>query len=267
MKTYKIGEYSKYLGVTPDLLKHYEEQGLIESSRSESGYRYFSFHMTSRLIEIIRLRNYGMSLRDIREIVSRHSIDTPEVTGRIQKNIETLRQEASLDMELIEDYEHFLRWSEDLKQQTSDWEIRRSHAMYFLPHSTEDQFLEDPRIYQLLKEWMSYIPIVKSATKIEQNGTIIWGLIIPQDKQKALGLPLNSVVQTIDSCKIFYYKFRGPVTRMEQLKQIDQHPAMQLLAAMNLQPAGSIYRTLLMPSDWKSGIRSQYGYYAIPLKS
>ena len=39
MKEYRIGEFAKYLGVTPDLLKHYEDQGIIRPSRSDSGYR------------------------------------------------------------------------------------------------------------------------------------------------------------------------------------------------------------------------------------
>ena len=40
MEQYRIGDFAKYLGVTPDLLKHYEDMGIIHSSRSESGYRY-----------------------------------------------------------------------------------------------------------------------------------------------------------------------------------------------------------------------------------
>ena len=40
MEQYRIGDFAKYLGVTPDLLKHYEDMGIIQSIRSESGYRY-----------------------------------------------------------------------------------------------------------------------------------------------------------------------------------------------------------------------------------
>ena len=46
MKQYRIGDFAKYLGVTPDLLKHYEDVGIIQSRRSESGYRYYSFSTT-----------------------------------------------------------------------------------------------------------------------------------------------------------------------------------------------------------------------------
>lgn len=29
-KLYRIGDYARYMGVTPDFLKHYEENGLLE---------------------------------------------------------------------------------------------------------------------------------------------------------------------------------------------------------------------------------------------
>ena len=51
IKEYRIGEFAKYLGVTPDLLKHYEDQGIIRPSRSDSGYRYYPFNTTMLLIE------------------------------------------------------------------------------------------------------------------------------------------------------------------------------------------------------------------------
>ena len=79
MEKYRIGEYAKYLGVTPDLLKHYEDMGIIQSARSESGYRYYAFQTTLFLIECIRLRNYGLTLREIQEILNRHSMDNAQV--------------------------------------------------------------------------------------------------------------------------------------------------------------------------------------------
>ena len=51
IREYRIGEFAKYLGVTPDLLKHYEDQGIIRPSRSDSGYRYYPFNTTMLLIE------------------------------------------------------------------------------------------------------------------------------------------------------------------------------------------------------------------------
>ena len=90
MKQYRIGEYAKYLGVTPDLLKHYEDVGIIQSQRSESGYRYYPFHTTTMLIESVRLRNYGLTLREIKEILSDHSLDNARVEALIGRHVRRL---------------------------------------------------------------------------------------------------------------------------------------------------------------------------------
>ena len=104
MKQYRIGDYAKYLGVSPDFLKHYEEQGLITPSRSGSGYRYYSFTTTMRLIECVRLRNYGMTLREIREILTEHTESNEQVERRVAENVRSLEQEVTLDQALIRNY-------------------------------------------------------------------------------------------------------------------------------------------------------------------
>ena len=36
-KHYRIGTYAQNMGVTPDLLKHYEKMGLLHAQTSENG--------------------------------------------------------------------------------------------------------------------------------------------------------------------------------------------------------------------------------------
>ncbi|MBQ8136861.1 MAG: MerR family transcriptional regulator, partial [Clostridia bacterium] len=68
MRVYRIGEYAKKMGVTPDLLKHYEKMGLIESRASENKYRYYPFTESVRLLECFSLRNLDLPLQEIRHL-------------------------------------------------------------------------------------------------------------------------------------------------------------------------------------------------------
>ena len=150
MKQYRIGDFARYLGVTPDLLKHYEDMGIIQSQRSESGYRYYPFHTTRLLIESIRLRNYGFTLREIQEILQAHSVDNARMEALLAGNMQRLEQEIQLDEALLEDYRDFQAWKQPLEKRDWDWEIRWSVPMCFLPHTDRDDFLQDPRIYEIL---------------------------------------------------------------------------------------------------------------------
>ena len=255
------------MGVTPDLLKHYEELGMIVPRRSDSGYRYYPFQTAMYLIECIRLRNYGMTLREIREILTEHGVKDDQVNRRLSENMGHLRQEILLDEALTEDYEEFLKWKEALANRDWDWEIRRSRPMCFLPHTDRDDFLQDPRIYEILKDWMSYIPIVKSCMKVEEKGQITWGFVVRESDLQKLQLPLNGVVEQIPSRKVFYYKFRAPLVTMREETGADfSHPAEELLRSLNLKSTGAYYRATLMPADWEQDINRQYGYYAYTLK-
>lgn len=268
IREYRIGEFAKYLGVTPDLLKHYEDQGIIQPSRSDSGYRYYPFHTTMLLIECIRLRNYGMTLREIREILAAHRLDTAAVSSRLAENVEHMKEEILLDEALAADYEEFLAWQAPLSERDFDWEIRWSKPMAFLPHTDKYDFLQDPRIYEILKSWMSYIPIVKSSMKAERNGRITWGLLAEERMIRQLQLPVNDIVEFFPPHKVFYYKFRAPLmpTSFENFDS-PSHPAFQALRELNLEPRDGYFRTTLMPADWQQDIGYQYGYYAIPVKT
>lgn len=267
MKHYRIGEYAKYLGVTPDFLKHYEDMGIIHSQRSESGYRYYSFITTIELIESIRLRNYGLTLREIRDVLTDHCANNTRMDQIFDEKMETLQQEIQLNEALLEEYTDFRRWKETLEDRDWDWEIRRSRPMCFLPHTDRFEFLEDPRIYELLNTWMSFIPVVKSTMRREQNGRITWGFIAEEATVQRLQLPINEIVQRLPSQRIFYYKFRSSVLRHEE-ETIDnpEHPAFKLLHSMGMESEGDYFRTTLMPADWKMTLGYQYGFYAIPLK-
>ena len=267
MKQYRIGEYAKYLGVTPDLLKHYEDVGIIQAQRSESGYRYYPFQTTTLLIESIRLRNYGLTLREIKEILSDHSLDNARVEALIGRHVRRLEQEVQLDEALLDEYAAFQDWRESLENRDWDWEIRRGEAMCFLPHTDRDHFLEDPRIYEILNDWMSFIPITKSAMRVEEGGQITWGFLVSEKNLKRLDLPVNDAVEHLPARKIFYCKYRARVLRMtEETSEREAHPAFQKLRALGLESEGSYYRTSMMPADWQQTPGYHYGYYAIPLR-
>ena len=42
MKRYKIGEIARLLGLTPQALRFYEQEGVIVPGKSENGTRYFT---------------------------------------------------------------------------------------------------------------------------------------------------------------------------------------------------------------------------------
>lgn len=70
---YNISQTSKILGISNELLRHYERKGLIEPLRSETGYRSFDNSIIYKLIALRRFRSMGFSLKDISKLMYQNS--------------------------------------------------------------------------------------------------------------------------------------------------------------------------------------------------
>ncbi|MGC0419487.1 MerR family transcriptional regulator [Embleya sp. AB8] len=62
----RIGELAKATGTTPRALRHYEQAGLIESTRSANGYRVYAERDVARVRSIRDLLAVGLTLDDVR---------------------------------------------------------------------------------------------------------------------------------------------------------------------------------------------------------
>lgn len=64
-------------------------------------------------------------------------------------------------------------------------------AMWFLPHTKNDEFVPDERIYDQLPEWLEWMPLVTSAQLLycSPDGTLQneWGLCVEQEEAEKIG--------------------------------------------------------------------------------
>ncbi|HEV2640186.1 MAG TPA: MerR family transcriptional regulator [Actinocrinis sp.] len=65
----RIGELSQRTGATPRLLRYYEEQGLIFSSRCANDYRDYDEACVDRVLQIRGLLGAGLPTRIIKQIL------------------------------------------------------------------------------------------------------------------------------------------------------------------------------------------------------
>ncbi|MEG1212494.1 MAG: Zn(2+)-responsive transcriptional regulator [Leclercia sp.] len=68
---YRIGELAKLAGVTPDTIRYYEKQQMMEHEvRTEGGFRLYTDKDLQRLKFIRHARQLGFTLESIRELLS-----------------------------------------------------------------------------------------------------------------------------------------------------------------------------------------------------
>ena len=96
-KTYKIGELADLLSDTTRTLRYYEELGLLEPLRSESGQRVYSEAAIPRLRLIHELKVGGFSLTEIRDLFQ--AWNGEKVGGHAAKESLTMLQKKVIEIE------------------------------------------------------------------------------------------------------------------------------------------------------------------------
>lgn len=108
---FKIGDFSKLTQVPVSALRYYDELGLLKPARIDrfSGYRYYSFDQLPRLNRILALKDLGLSLEQIAQVLDENL--TPEQL----RGMFRLKQ-AELQQRVREEQERLARVEARLKQ-------------------------------------------------------------------------------------------------------------------------------------------------------
>ncbi len=264
---YRIGDYARYLGVTPDFLKHYEQFRVVSSEQRENGYRYYPFSQSFKILECMRLRNYGMPIREIDVALVDDSADA--VMDKLDARIEALERQIRFEQALVREHRTTRVWFDRIKNKQEDWFVSDGEETLFLPHTSQRNFLKDPQIYDILSDWLALMPLVKSSLRIPNPAApaqqdYAWGLIVPASLAAVFALPMNDAVIRLPARKTLYY----PIFNQEW-PQIDpgnfrQSNVHRHLSRLGLTPTGDIYMTTTMYTH-VSDKAERYGYYAVPI--
>src|SRR5690348_14077587 len=103
---FRIGEFSKIAQVSGRLLRYYDEIGLLspESIDPETGYRYYSARQLPQLNRILVLKELGLSLDQIAQLLKRDT-STEEIRGMLalrKAQIEQIVQEEMARLRVVE---------------------------------------------------------------------------------------------------------------------------------------------------------------------
>lgn len=89
-------------GLTRKAMEYYEDLGLVQPSRNDSGYRCYSDEDISRLIQISTYRKLGLSLLEIEKILT--SKEQKKTISNIVRDLEIRREIDSRKLELLKQY-------------------------------------------------------------------------------------------------------------------------------------------------------------------
>ncbi|AIQ70161.1 MerR family transcriptional regulator [Paenibacillus graminis] len=105
MKIYwKVGDIANLTGLTVRTLRFYDQIGLFSpSGQTESGHRLYNELDLARLHQILSLKELGLSLEEIKSVLSGGQITPLEIVGM---QISQIKEQITLKQKLLEQLRH-----------------------------------------------------------------------------------------------------------------------------------------------------------------
>lgn len=187
-QNYAIGDFAKKAGVSTHFLKFYEEKGILHPRVQENGYRYYDIRDASLVLECFRMKNMGLSVRQIEKGIN--DCTEQEVAEMLQQRENVLQSqlhEQQMHLQGLQNLRVALRLCEQ-----GEWSVRTVPDVWYLPHTIGKEFVQDSRIYDQLPQWLDWMPVVTSAQIVRGNDAhaerMEWGLGLEAGGSRTAGL-------------------------------------------------------------------------------
>lgn len=264
-QNYAIGDFAKKAGVSTHFLKFYEEKGILHPRVQENGYRYYDIRDASLVLECFRMKNMGLSVRQIEKGIN--DCTEQEVAEMLQQRENVLQSqlhEQQMHLQGLQNLRVALRLCEQ-----GEWSVRTVPDVWYLPHTIGKEFVQDSRIYDQLPQWLDWMPVVTSAQIVRGNDAhaerMEWGLGLEQAEAAQLGFAPQEPAQLLHLGRVLeiYCSWEIPAEHGSE-KGLYQY-CMERARALNLVPEPVMFRRVFYYTE-KGGTKQVHNVLRVPVK-
>ena len=201
---YKIGDVSKILGISPDLLRYYQKKGVVTPTTGENNnYRYYDAWDINFLIDCLWFKNYGFGIEQTAKLVSDSTYD--EVLSDMQERCAEIRDSIRHETMLLERSEQYFSAMGRVRTMLGKCDLVYSPEFYRYLNRYNADYENITELQDLSHQWLQYMPFVNRSFEIErkdlENGTdnYAWGYSMGMDFVEKLNVPLDPPVKHLRS--------------------------------------------------------------------
>ena len=212
LKTYKIGEIAKLLGISAETIRNYEKKGLIEPYKEDSNYRYFDVIKVNHLLNIQKFQKYGYNLHEIKQIINESTMKEAEYS-LINREKELLNDAFYLNLKInsINTTINFMTQAQNAKQGCF---LGERPPLYRLNYQKNHELIENEIVQEEVVKWLKYADLTFMSGSIQLDVIMNlgkdfdFGFCLDKRTAEFLGIHENDIVQFYDNCPaiIFYYE-------------------------------------------------------------
>lgn len=210
-KKYRIREVAEMIGISPSVIRHYEEKGLVAPEKDpRNGYRLFSEEDIFKIWDITFFRSFDMGLHEIDYLFRSGDLNRRmEIISEHRKKLTVLLEAIKRNLLLCDFTERYaLRAKEsEMEPYISEKEIYRlypagdffSHGSPSFPICTFGYAFEEDAVSRytvVFGEDMGYLDLQSGQSLVVENAISV---TVGVDSYSDLQVPLNLAIQKAES--------------------------------------------------------------------
>ncbi|NLB29189.1 MAG: MerR family transcriptional regulator [Clostridiales bacterium] len=262
---YKIGEVARILGISADLLRYYEEKGVVSPEKDPvNNYRYYDTWDINYLIDCLWYKNFGFGIEQVARMVTECTydtlLDTLEVkSSQIRENIR--RQEL-----LLQRIQKFKERLEVTKSYVGRFEVRECKSFYYYINRYNSEYDNRTSTHDISRRWLKYMPFTRRYFEIPEDAIkgssndYEWGFSVSAQYVDVLGVDISPPVREMPSSLCVHSAFTSSGPDRFSPRKIDF--LLDYARENGLEPSGGAFGNLAC-SVMENG--EETGYFEVYL--
>lgn len=211
---YKIGDVSRILGISTDLLRYYEKKGVVKPQKDQSNdYRYYDTWDINFLIDCLWYKRFGFGIPQVAYMVTEcyHG----DLMSLLDEKSDQLEGELRRQEMLLRRLREYRDTVERVKALMGETEIAMSPERICYLNRFNNSYDNRPVMQKLSRQWLEYMPFCQRYFEIPEDGLLgdgddfAWGFSLTSDYAEELNVPVKPPVKKLESRKCLHSAFRS----------------------------------------------------------
>lgn len=190
---YKIGDVSRILGISTDLLRYYEKKGVVKPQKDKNNdYRYYDTWDINFLIDCLWYKSFGFGISQIAYMVTQcwHG-DLVSLMGEKYDELEATIRRQELLLERLKKHREDLKRVRDCMYVC---DIVPSPDVVCYLNRFNSEYATNAELQKLSSQWLDYMPFTRRYFEIAQDGLMgdaddyAWGFSLSTELARELGV-------------------------------------------------------------------------------
>ena len=211
---YKIGDVSRILGISADLLRYYEKKGVVRPQKDQNNdYRYYDTWDINFLIDCLWFKRFGFAIPQVAYMVT--DCYHGDLLSLLDAKSDQMEADIRRQEQLLGRLREYRDAAERVKAGLGICELQDSPELICYLNRFNYSYNYTPEMQRLSRQWQEYMPFTQRYFEIPQEGLMgdgadfAWGFSLRTPYAEELDVQVKPPVKRLPSRRCIHSAFRS----------------------------------------------------------